>query len=440
MTSELSQLQRRALEALVRLFLSGKDPVSAIDWRQKLPGTLPERRALAASLMPQFVTGTEGDDFHRPTLVGLLEGHPLAAEQIGHVLGCLTKKLARKGDFHNFDRNDLQTYIASTLAHPDDMEDVRLDEYVGVIDVAGLGRYLNGSWQRPKDIEEVTAIKTAEELLELRHGQQETKREELEKTLHPNDMARRVLRVFGQLYNEHIGKSWAVTPRHIAFEETQLSIEGRRKALARLKDRGLAGEKRAGAFFPTSLGIEALEHAEVLNERLPLTRTSSVQAVSQSDLSVGDLATKLDFLKNDDPKQVVKQDLTELDSVLRARAWKASLLLCGSILEGILIDVLDRRRDIAEGYLKGKQKFPDGASLDDLLSIAAGQQLLNPNSVKAGIAIKDHRDLIHPHRQVREKIKVDKNAAGQMLFTLHRVVDDLNRASIEGTIQAYEDK
>jgi hypothetical protein len=122
------------------------------------------------------------------------------------------------------------------------------------------------------------------------------------------------------------------------------------------------------------------------------------------------------------------------------------MLLGGSILEGILVDVLDRNRALASSYMK-KRRFPEEASLQDLIAIAGDsalldppRHLLTPTSIALANAVTDHRDLIHPHSEARRRILVDEATARAVVHLLTIVVRDLVEANERGDIAAYENK
>jgi hypothetical protein len=152
------------------------------------------------------------------------------------------------------------------------------------------------------------------------------------------------------------------------------------------------------------------------------------------------------LMQSEELRALVVRDLAELEDAIRFGLAKSSLLLGGSILEGLLVDVLDRNRAVASSYLK-KRRFPEEASLPDLIGIAgdaalldAPRHLLTPTSVALAKAVTDHRDLIHPHAEARGRIRVDMATAQAVVHLLTVVVRDLNEAKQRGDIQAYVDK
>jgi hypothetical protein len=161
---------------------------------------------------------------------------------------------------------------------------------------------------------------------------------------------------------------------------------------------------------------------------------------------IGELARIEGLMESDEMRAIVIRDLAELKHAIRFGLAKSILLLAGSILAGLLVDVLDRNRAVASSYMR-KRRFPEDASLPDLIGIAgdatlldANRYLLTPTSTALAKALTDHRDLIHPHAEARGRIRVDKATAHALVHLLGVVVRDLNEARQRGDVQAYVDK
>jgi hypothetical protein len=124
---------------------------------------------------------------------------------------------------------------------------------------------------------------------------------------------------------------------------------------------------------------------------------------------------------------------------------KAPLLMCGSVLEGILLDVLDRNPALAGSWM-AKRKWPDDASLPDLIQIASEQQiphgsgkvLLDMTAKGTAEAIADHRDLIHPRAEVRAGLTLYDASVDAMVVLLRLVIEGLGHAAKEGLIDEYQ--
>lgn len=175
---------------------------------------------------------------------------------------------------------------------------------------------------------------------------------------------------------------------------------------------------------------------EVLSLNLGDTDSASNQ---QAILDVADIAGRLEFLADEKLEKICKRDLNELGQSLSSECWKAALLLCGSILEAVLLDVVGRRSDLAAPYRK-KWSFPDDASLGDLIAIAGDFDLLSTTAKGLAGTITEHRDLIHPRAEARGGMKVDKTTARALAHVLDIVTRDLADAEARGAIDAFMNK
>lgn len=153
--------------------------------------------------------------------------------------------------------------------------------------------------------------------------------------------------------------------------------------------------------------------------------------------------TLLGFMSDRPLAEMVTRDLLELDSSVNGQ--KGSLMLIGSILEAVLLDVLSRNEILARRAL-GKN-WPDKASLRQLLAVVAGtrvqnsdggaQFLLPPLTATKGNVVVEHRDLIHPRAEVRGAAPIDAHTVQTMRGVLGEVLRDLQRAQESGLLDAF---
>jgi hypothetical protein len=141
---------------------------------------------------------------------------------------------------------------------------------------------------------------------------------------------------------------------------------------------------------------------------------------------------------------MVVRDMEEIDAAIKARAYKAAVLLTGSVLEAALLDVVGRNVQEAKSRL-GK-KWPERASLKDLIDYVSGvnvqtpkgnMPLMLPHTGKKGDVVTDHRDLIHPRAEVRASARIDEHVATTMRGVLGEVIRDLQHAHKDGLLDAY---
>jgi hypothetical protein len=260
--------------------------------------------------------------------------------------------------------------------------------------------------------------------------------------------ARKVLKRLYEIFVEYGNLNWSVEPDHdeADWEQTGLDAASAHRALEILNVKRFAKHVGQSSFVITESGIQACEHPEVLDRELPIQaiEKSAPSAMAKADVDALDQIVGL--IQSTEFQPIVARDLLELKIAIREGLAKCTLLLGGSILETLLIDILDRNRAIAASFLK-KRRFPEEASLPDLISIASDpalldspRHLLTPTSVALAKALTDHRDLIHPHAEARGTIRVDQTTAQSIVHLLALVVRDLAEAQTRGDISAYENK
>lgn len=267
--------------------------------------------------------------------------------------------------------------------------------------------------------------------------------------MHPYEAARAVLRALYELYLQHGDRLWSVSVSkdgHSNFAHLNLDDDEAWKAVKLLLSKGLVEYMGTRAFVITDYGVSCSDRPDSLDHELPISTKDHAPLFSSSseeqDFVALDEVSEL--LSDERLAAIVRRDVVELKKAIGANLPKCVALLAGSILEGVLIDVLDRNRALASSYLK-KRKFPDEASLPDLLRIAgaaldAPRHLLSPTAIAMAHAVTDHRDLIHPHAEARGQIRVDETTARSLVHLVNMVVRDLVEASARGDVAAYAER
>ncbi len=458
----LNESQREVVDRVAERRFAHGDELPGRVLRPKMVGLdKAQKRELLEDLIASgrllHSTGDLGDYFELTLLGALASRHAdTFADRLDALLGFLHRRFEREPEFRRYEWGELKRDVEVMGAKLEDSDFHRVDS---TIVLGGLCRGGGGQpgtdsygWGAP-DMEELEGVGCTQDLLEFRAREVTKVHEAHEARLSPNAHARLVLQVFYELYVERSSKrDWSVGPTDDRFATTRLTASGRRRGFERLKDKKLIEQvRRDGSCKLLPLGVDAVAEPGRIDRLLPVPGSPTVGSDTNGQTiegNVSDLATNLGFLGEHDAKlrTIIQSTLTELEGALAAGLSKASILLAGSILEGVLVDVLDRRRDLASPFLK-KRKFPDEASLEDLLKIAASPDLvggqrtiLSATAIAAGIGLKEHRDLIHPHRQLRDDVEVDPDVAAAMVRLLRLVVRDLAKAADEGVIKAFEEK
>lgn len=123
---------------------------------------------------------------------------------------------------------------------------------------------------------------------------------------------------------------------------------------------------------------------------------------------------------------ILERDLIEVQKTFEARAYKACIVLCGSILETALYEFL--RRDVVRTNTKAidwfKHKNPKSIEGDDwklfeLIAFACAHNLLPKDREETfHDTLRDPRNLIHPTAELKGAHKIDEDNAGMSKHAL----------------------
>ena len=135
------------------------------------------------------------------------------------------------------------------------------------------------------------------------------------------------------------------------------------------------------------------------------------------------------FVRESGLQQLLAADWQEAQTVYSVSAWKSCVILCGGILEGLLLDALGRDTQRAEEvYSSLRKKSPPDLSrwdLSDVVDVSEEMSILSKGTIHLGNALRLFRNLIHPGRQMREKVDVTEDEASIALSAVRICVREL---------------
>lgn len=126
------------------------------------------------------------------------------------------------------------------------------------------------------------------------------------------------------------------------------------------------------------------------------------------------------FLNNADLKNIIERDYSEIQRAFISVCWKSVIILCGGAIEAILTDLLLSNSSNAIA----SNKAPKGAditkwSLANLIEVSVDINLVSPSIEKLSHSIREYRNLVHPGREIRERLIFDSEEAKIALEVLH---------------------
>lgn len=116
-------------------------------------------------------------------------------------------------------------------------------------------------------------------------------------------------------------------------------------------------------------------------------------------------------------KQVIEQRINEIQELLNINAPLSVIFLCGSVLEGLLLDAADKdpkefnTASSSPKNSEGKVKELKEWTLNSLINVEYELDLLSLDVKKHAHSLKDFRNYIHPRQQVSENFRPDSHTA-----------------------------
>lgn len=141
------------------------------------------------------------------------------------------------------------------------------------------------------------------------------------------------------------------------------------------------------------------------------------------------LKEKFKYIDSEKLRQILERDYMEAEISYQANAYKGTILLCGSIVEALLLHFLKKQKNSALATLKGA--FPRGPrNLEDchlfhLIEVAHRLNVISDAIKKLSDLIHEYRNLIHPSVEMRESIEPDENLASIARSLLRMVLKDI---------------
>ncbi len=154
------------------------------------------------------------------------------------------------------------------------------------------------------------------------------------------------------------------------------------------------------------------------------------EASSAEDILDAELIETMAVFQGGIRRDILASDLQELNTCYAHGAYKATLIMAGSILEAIMIDWLSEMR--GRNYFDENEKYVDGRGrvVDNLAGyISEIRFLKRPEWIESEKAfeIKDKRNLVHAKLCMKEDVKIDAMTCEMVISYLKDVIASRNR-------------
>ncbi len=177
--------------------------------------------------------------------------------------------------------------------------------------------------------------------------------------------------------------------------------------------------------------IKKLDFIDKISERLLSENLDSQYGYNKS------LVEKLVSVNERGLAKILERDLNEAITSLVMEAYKSTLILCGSIVEAILLDQLLSNEDMAihglevilskEGKtLKSDDRKLEKWGLSRMLDVAQEINLISSNLYHWGHGIREFRNLVHPAIEYRKTIEVSRENAEMAWNAVKRLLKEID--------------
>lgn len=113
------------------------------------------------------------------------------------------------------------------------------------------------------------------------------------------------------------------------------------------------------------------------------------------------------FIEDPGLQRQLAMDWREAQNVYQVRGWKGCVVLCGGILEAILLATLAKESP--------HRAEPDSRDLTALVEAARARGVLGPGTPSLGLALREFRDLMHPGLAAGGRLEVTRDEAESAL-------------------------
>jgi hypothetical protein len=142
-----------------------------------------------------------------------------------------------------------------------------------------------------------------------------------------------------------------------------------------------------------------------------------------------------EFIRDKEIKALLTRDWEEAQEAFRNELHKSTVVLCGTILESLLIDALSYDEKGAKfnyyrKYLEGKNKGNKSGEIEnwklyELVEIANQQGVISADVAKLSQIVKDYRNLIHLFAQKRARLQINSHVASAVVYLLAVAYDSI---------------
>jgi len=152
---------------------------------------------------------------------------------------------------------------------------------------------------------------------------------------------------------------------------------------------------------------------------------------------------ELQFITDPDFREILRIDISAANQALANGGWKAATVLAGSVIEALLLWVLQlKEKQDSKEFKKAKTEFKAGRkklgkkvppsninqwNLEEYIGLSLELKLISEEIKKSCDLTRDFRNLIHPGCAERKKKTCDRGTALTALGAVEHVITDFEK-------------
>jgi hypothetical protein len=199
-----------------------------------------------------------------------------------------------------------------------------------------------------------------------------------------------------------------------------------RQTTASLRQLLKQSERGGSIYWPSIGGGNVLTTLWLLLQKCP-------------DEAISEVTGGLEFIADTPLRESIRRDVSAADSALNNGGWKASTVIAGAAVEALLLWAIasTTREEREDAISKASGRVPPFKSLDAdrpedwhlsaYIEVALELGKISRQAAEQARLAKDYRNLIHPGREMREKVSCDRGTAHGAFAAVQLVVRDLSQ-------------
>ena len=136
-----------------------------------------------------------------------------------------------------------------------------------------------------------------------------------------------------------------------------------------------------------------------------------------------DILSAISKMKNKAIRELINDDLNEVEVCFDNKAYKSAIILCGSILEAVLLDWLSEYENTDD--ILNVAKGEDGRDLELSKIIYKLKELVRPYWYESSKAheIRKTRNMVHPKECIKNNTKVSVDECRKIINDLNDIIE-----------------